>query len=400
MQFLYVVIILIILILVIIVVIWMSSGGNNIPPTPTAPQTPGNSTPVMWQGATGETPIFTKFSQIIEHNPQLTNGKLFELCPCQDGYECVQGLCRRKNGQECNLNRECASDYCIMGQCVNKPPQVKTVKNAVCLFGQIMMLNDDNNFSLVENWIDMVNINHIIRNINDPNIYHIVADNETYLIKDNEYSVQVVENDLRFRQLFYFMKDLYGIGVDGFLYKIRDENSTLWQLELIINFQSYDLTNVEIMQAYTSYYSTDTNGIISFKIKLIHNQEDFITYNIQNDKWEHQKYNMVYYIDKWSNRVEIYKHEVLFYYNNKVIDSIKLDKEYIDIIYTKNGLYLTDGKDVSFYKPNNKRTSPDTIYKSYEYNNYRNVNKYNIKRLLNTESQVWLILNNICFDHK
>ena len=47
------------------------------------------------------------------------------------------------------------------------------------------------------------------------------------------------------------------------------------------------------MQAYTSYYSTDTNGIISFKIKLIHNQEDFITYNIQNDKWEHQKYNMV-----------------------------------------------------------------------------------------------------------
>lgn len=403
MEFTYIILILIVLILFILILVWFifNNDNSNNPYTP-YPITPGNTsnpgTPINWQGPTGKTPVFTKFSEIVHDNPQVSNGKLFELCPCQNGYRCVKGLCRKDEGQKCYLNKECASGYCMMGTCVHKPPQIKDVDNYICLFGQIMMLNNDNTFELIDDWLNIVEVNNIVRNKDSANKYYITTEQHVYKIDGNKYSIQLVDDNIIFKQLFYFTKDLYGIGVDGFLYKIKDEYTEVWQAKIIINFQNYDFNNIEIIQAFPAYYTNSMVGNISFKIKHVHNQQELINYDINTDLWNHQKYNMVYYIDQWENRVEVYYNQVLFYYRNKVIDKLLLTQEYNDIIYTKNGLYLTNHQQVYYYKPNNKRSSPDLIYDTNNKNN-RKSNNAGIKKIINTESQVWLILNNVCFTH-
>jgi len=402
MEFNYIIIILVILVLFILILVWFIFNNNNTNyPDSIHPYTPGiNSdpnTPVNLQGPTGKTPVFTKFSEILNDNPQLTNGKLFELCPCQNGYSCVKGLCRKEEGQECYLNKECASGYCIMGTCVHKPPQIKDVDNSICLFGQIMVLNNDNKFELIDDWLNIVEVNHIVRNKDFANKYYISTENNVYKVENNNYEIQLIDDNINFKQLFYFTKDLYGIGTDGFLYKIQDEYTEIWYPKLIINFQGYNFNNIEIIHVFGSYYTNSMEGNISFKVKHIHNQKEIISYNIETDTWNHQKYDMVYYIDCWQNRVEVYSDQVLFYYRNNIIDKLLLNKEYNDIIYTKNGLYLTTNNQVYYYKPNNKRTSPNLIYDTNINNSKSNNN--NIKKIINTESQVWLILNNVCFNY-
>ena len=397
------IILLIFILLIILFLYWYTTQNENKPLTPRTPgsynkhNTPESS--VKYGGNTGQTPIFMDYSQNNNKVLSKARGRLFQFCPCAEGFSCRKGLCRRNIGQDCLMNRECSSGYCIMGKCVEKPPQLQPIENAVCLFGQIMGLND-NNFQLVNDWMSITNVISITRMLNNPENYYIITSDGVLKVLSYTHEMQKINNDIDPKQLFYYDNELYLIGKDGFLYIIKNEHSPTWDTELLLEFKGQDLKDVEIENVFTSYYPGGKN--ISLLLTYIHNQTKLISYIDDDNMWIRQECLAIYYIDKWENRVEVHVDRVLFYYKNKVIDKLNLQQSYNSIVYTKYGLYLTDDYKVYYYKPNSDRTLPVSISDFTQHSSTDTITKSTdlnkpIRKLINTESQVWLILDNICF---
>lgn len=301
-------------------------------------------------------------------------GRLFSACPCQDGLVCNRGICRKPLESYCLVNGECASNHCILGKCVDRPPNNENNIHSVCLYNQLMKLNETNNkFELT--WVNYMGVLNVLKIYNEKELYYIITEHGLYISNGNKVRIEI-----SLKQLFYYQYKLYGVDIDGCLHQIDIDNEITTPLH---TFLTHDFKHTEIVEVFANNASSE----ISFKVKYIHNQTEIISY--VNNTWLHfPNLRAIIYVDAWRNRVEISETEINFYYNDNIIDKLELDHKYDNIVYNKNGLYLSTFSTIYHYKPLSKLVYPTNIAEIS-----------NIK-LLNTDTTVWLVLDTMCFEHK
>lgn len=387
-----IIVIVIIIIVIIALIYWFissSSTNNNNPISPASPVSPASTTsPVHTGTKSGYTPFFDK--SLVDKNKK---GKLFDLCPCQEGLSCKRGICRKVLEEECIINKECASGYCLFGKCSSKPPNQSG--SNICLNGQLMKYNGKT-FEIINNWLDIEQILDII-DIPFEKEYYILTENMVYKTAEDNYYTVSIEDDIKFKQLFYYQDNLHALGQDGQIYVIYDTESLYWNPEAIYELHDYILINCKVNKVSVGQRLQDDDKTITLFLTQLHNQTDIITYLEKDKMWKHQDFTHVYYIGKWSDRVEIYKNKILFYFANKVIDKLTISNVYHDYIYTMDGLYLIDNNNVYHYLSKRGLKFPKLIYNSLKNNpsTPRNDQRV-IHKILNTKNNIWLILDSVC----
>lgn len=365
MNLYYIFIAIFILILIIFLVYWFSS-------SKTSPQDQLKSVSVTPSSVGSR--FYTPISPYVLPTQKLLSakddkvGSLYDVCPCADNLVCFKGICRKPVGSPCLFNRECGTENCVIGKCIDKLPYNDNAEK-ICLHSQLVKL-DKNNKDMDIVWAKFINVLDLFKH---QNLYYIITKDGVF--DENEHKLQT---NIVIKKLFKYFDQIYALNDENKLFILENQDHH-WLFSPLPVFLNYNLADVDILDVYSHKGSKE----IVFYVEYVHKQREIIYYH--HNKWYHRPdLKSIVYLDKWENRLEISSFEVTFYYNNNILNKLALNMLYREVVYNKNGLYLATGHEIYYYRPNSGGMIPDKIQE------IRNI------KMMTLDNNVWLVLDSYC----
>lgn len=208
--------------------------------------------------------------------PNYGKGRLLESCPCSSGFECSAddgNICKVKDDNSCNVknNNDCvASSFCFDGICTPKPMLQDTYHLDV---RNTPMLLENNRFVVPKTWWGLNDVTSICplikQNTKDKQYYVITNGGRIYRtdLSTNAANRVEIPRTTKINHLFSYENEYYAIG-DHFLYKLVDENKSVWNFSKINRFFNKDIIGIEMLDATVvedRLVLTTTDGILSYQ---------------------------------------------------------------------------------------------------------------------------------------